>query len=94
MYYEATSYMDEFWGAKVTDYEYELFEDYTGEVFDLVKQKIDEELWDEIPETIEVEVNGSQGTKTFEIDVYEWLSDREIKELEDYINGLLLEEYS
>ena len=85
MEYNVTSYTDEFWGAKITDYEYEVYEAYDGEVFEIVADLIKDKGYDYIPDEIEVEANGRKGEREFVIDPYDYLSKEEIQELEDMI---------
>jgi hypothetical protein len=74
-------YHDEFWGAKILSYETEVEESYKGEVFDMLYNEIVSEITDEIPDTMEVE----DGELEVEIDPKEYLTEEQIKFLEDLI---------
>jgi len=88
MYYKEHKYSDEFWGAKCWTYEYEIFESYDGEVFEIIAEKIEKMEIDEIPEYLEVEVD----EREFVINVYEFLSDEEYEKLEKMLDEIYAEE--
>jgi len=90
---------DEFWGAKITYCNYEVEEEYPGEVYDMIKKGIEEDGWDHIPETLEVTAIKCLDAdceryeeSDFEISVWEYLSDEEYKELEKLLESYLDEE--
>jgi len=80
-------YFDEFWGAKIPIYEYEITESCSDEVFDFLVEEIEKGL-DEIPS--EIEVFADDGSLTLFggdiiIDPYEYLTDEQVEKLEKMI---------
>jgi len=81
MYIKKHKFYDEYWGARIPVYEYDVEEDYDGEVFDIIKNKILSYEIDSMPDTMEV----SDGIDTVEIIPEEYLSDEQY----DYLEKLL-----
>ena len=80
-------YYDEFWGAKIPTYEYEIKEGYSDEVFDFLKEEIEKGL-DYIPSEVEVFVDDGSLTLyggDIIIDPYDYLTEEQIEELEKLI---------
>jgi len=85
------SFNDEFWGATVPVYEYEVTESYGGEVREIVESLI-EEGFDKIPTELEVSDDNDENTTI--IDPFDFLSKQDVKELNDKIDEEFNDDYS
>ena len=99
MTFSKSCWKGEYWGAKFTQCDYEVEEEYPGEVFDIIKKLIEEEDYDYIPETLDVTAVKCLDQdceryeeRDFEINVRDYLSDEEYKELEELLESYLDEE--
>jgi len=99
MTFSKSCWRGEYWGAKFTQCDYEVEEEYDGEVFDIIKKLIEEEDYDYIPTTLDVTAVKCLDQdceryeeREFEINVRDYLSDEEYKELEELLESYLEEE--
>ncbi len=88
MRFEKKCWTGEFWGAPFTQCEYDVYEEYDGEIFEEVSKMIEEDGMDFIPDTISVKAYRCLNAECdeteeieVEIDPLEYLTDEEYKEL-------------
>jgi len=86
-------YLDEFWGAKIWDEEVSIEEEYDGEVYDYIVELL-EKGWDEIPETLEVDEEGNLTDRCGKYEIYtkDYLTNEQLRKLEDLLEKYLKEE--
>jgi hypothetical protein len=87
MTFETYTYKEECWGQMLTVEEYDLEEEETDEVFNILKKMI-EKGEDTIPETILVTAHDRNYNELdFEINVDEWITRKQKKELQNLIDS-------
>jgi F0F1-type ATP synthase delta subunit len=88
MRFETHTYKEEVWGAMLPVEECNLEEEEVDEVFNILKKMIENEGMDTIPETIEVTAHDRNYNELdFEIDVDEWITKKQKKELQNLIDS-------